>query len=135
MPRTMLHVAAVCFEDDRSRVLTVRKRGTDAFMLPGGKLEPGETPAEAAVREVREEIGVELALGDLSPLGSWSGPAANEPDTGVTATVFTAPLTRAPAPAREIAESRWIAPGDTGLDAVLAPLLSEYVFPALDAAR
>ncbi|MBB5433856.1 NUDIX hydrolase [Nocardiopsis composta] len=135
MPRTVLHVAAVCFEDDRSRVLTVRKRGTDAFMLPGGKLEPGETPAEAAVREVREEIGVELAPADLTPLGAWTAPAANEPDTGVSATVFTAPLTRLPAPAREIAESRWIAPGDTGLDTVLAPLLREHVFPALATAR
>src|SRR5690606_12606998 len=105
------------------------------FMLPGGKLEPGETPAEAAVREVREEIGVELAPADLTPLGAWTAPAANEPDTGVSATVFTAPLTRPPAPAREIAESRWIAPGDNGLDTVLAPLLREHVFPALATAR
>ncbi|MDQ4110455.1 MAG: NUDIX domain-containing protein, partial [Actinomycetota bacterium] len=39
-------------------MLTVRKNGTTKFMLPGGKLEPGESAAEAAVREVAEELGV-----------------------------------------------------------------------------
>ena len=37
-------------------VLTVRKRGTSMFMFPGGKPEAGESPVEAGVREVREEL-------------------------------------------------------------------------------
>ncbi|BDH55285.1 hypothetical protein [Tsukamurella sp. PLM1] len=43
----VLTVAAVCFRDQTGRVLTVRKRGTDAFMLPGGKLEPGRPRSTA----------------------------------------------------------------------------------------
>jgi 8-oxo-dGTP diphosphatase len=38
-----------------------------AWELPGGKVHPGESPAEAAVREVREELGVEVH--DPVPLG------------------------------------------------------------------
>ena len=60
MTTQMLVVAAVCFRDAVDRILTVRKRGTNAFMLPGGKLEPGEAPGSAALREVYEELGVEI---------------------------------------------------------------------------
>ncbi|SEF18435.1 8-oxo-dGTP pyrophosphatase MutT, NUDIX family [Jiangella alba] len=121
-------VAAVCFLDAESRVLTVRKRDTHAFMLPGGKLEPGENPAAAALREVDEEIGVALRPADLTSLGVWTAPAANEPGASVTATVYTATLPAPPVAAREIAELRWLHPAGA---AAVAPLLRDHVFPAL----
>lgn len=127
MTRPTLVVSAVCFRDEVGRILTVRKRGTSMFMLPGGKLEAGESPADAAVREIREEIGVELALADLELLGEWTTDAANEPDTAVTGTVYTAELTSAPSAAAEITEIRWVVSGDEHL----APLLRERVMPAL----
>lgn len=129
MPVRTLTVAAVCFRDTHSRVLTVRKNGTAAFMFPGGKLEIGESPEHAAVREVREEIGIRLAVPDLVSLGTFIADAANEPDTLVEATVFTARLDRAPIAAAEIAEIRWVDRRSTW-DA-LAPLLRDHAFPLL----
>lgn len=129
MPVQTLTVAAVCFRDANSRVLTVRKVNTTAFMLPGGKLEPGEDPEHAALREVHEEIGVCLSLTDLTPLGAFEAAAANELDTLVIATVFSAPLDRAPVAAAEIAELRWVDPRDA--PDTLAPLLRDHVFPQL----
>ncbi len=121
-------VAAVCLRDDVGRVLTVRKRGTDAFMLPGGKLEPGESAAEAAVREVREEVG--LSLHAVTLLGRFVADAANEPGHLVDSTVFTADLPAVPVASGEIAELRWVDPDD--LDGVhLAPLLRDHVLAAL----
>lgn len=51
--------------DARGRVLTVRGE-TGRCYLPGGRLEPGETPRQALVRELAEECGWSAAI--LSPL-------------------------------------------------------------------
>jgi ADP-ribose pyrophosphatase YjhB (NUDIX family) len=48
--------------DDRGRLLLARHADGDHWGLVGGALEPGESPAEAAVREAREEIGVDVRL-------------------------------------------------------------------------
>ena len=63
-------VTGVVVQDDAGRVLTVRKRGTQRFMLPGGKLEDGETFAQTASREVEEELGREL--GDVPEIDGIS---------------------------------------------------------------
>ncbi|WP_434992512.1 NUDIX hydrolase [Arthrobacter sp. Ld5] len=129
-------VTALCLLDGDGRLLLVRKRGTTMFMQPGGKPEPGETPAETGVRELFEELGLSVRPEDLSLLGSWEGPAANEADTRLVATVFlcplaTGPLTAGPVPAAEIEELAWLDLGDAAGRPDIAPLLTGYVVPLL----
>ena len=132
MATQTLIVAAVCFRDDSDRILTVRKRGTSSFMLPGGKSEPGEGPEAAALREVHEELGVTVTSEDLALLGSWTGAAANELDTLVDATVYLSTVVIAPVASAEIVELRWADPtAASGPEFPLAPLLIDFVFPAL----
>jgi 8-oxo-dGTP diphosphatase len=61
----MLVVAALIEAD--GKLLVCQRRRTDSFGLmwefPGGKLEPGETPAQALARELQEELGVEAQIG------------------------------------------------------------------------
>ncbi|NQD88902.1 NUDIX domain-containing protein [Paenarthrobacter sp. CM16] len=126
----LIVVSAVCVYNAEGQLLTVRKRGTDKFMHPGGKPEPGETAAEAASRELHEEVGIEVSPDQLELLGVWLAVAANEAATNIEATVFTAPGTWEAHPSAEIAEIRWLDLNGP-LPADLAPLLTEHVIPLL----
>jgi 8-oxo-dGTP diphosphatase len=48
--------------DEQRRVLLCHRRDLDVWNLPGGGLERGELPVETAVRETREETGLEIAV-------------------------------------------------------------------------
>jgi 8-oxo-dGTP diphosphatase len=70
--RPLLLVAAAALIDANGRVLLAqRPEGKDMAGLwefPGGKVDAGETPEAALVRELREELGVETSVGCLWPL-------------------------------------------------------------------
>lgn len=129
-PTPDIVVSAVVLRDATGRILTVRKAGTDRFMLPGGKHEPGESPADAAVRECAEELGLALDPGRLESVGVFVADAANEPGLKVQGWVFQHALDGEPARAAEIAELRWLDPL-APLPADLAPLLERHILPAL----
>jgi 8-oxo-dGTP diphosphatase len=125
-PGRSIHVSAAVIRDDAGRLLLVRKRGTTAFMQPGGKPEPGETPAETLRRELLEEIGVDVPPDALDELGQFSASAANEPGFTVIADVFAVDLGGAlPEAAAEIAELRWVDPAEADTIEV-APLARAY---------
>jgi ADP-ribose pyrophosphatase YjhB (NUDIX family) len=54
--------ANVYATDVDGRILVVRPTYTNKWMLPGGRVERGETPHEAAIRETREETGLDVVL-------------------------------------------------------------------------
>lgn len=121
---TVIRIVAAVVVDERGRLLVVRKRGTTAFMQPGGKLEPGEKPVEALAREVREELGVGVT--DVRELGHHTAIAANEPGHTVDAELFFVRLDGVPRIAAEIEEMAWIDPHAPG-DIALAPLTRDTV--------
>lgn len=60
-------VAAGVLIEDRRVLLTQRKKGSHlagAWEFPGGKVEPGEDPRDALVRELHEEIGIDVTAHD-----------------------------------------------------------------------
>jgi 8-oxo-dGTP pyrophosphatase MutT (NUDIX family) len=126
----LIHVSAAVITDAGGRLLLVRKAGTTAFMQPGGKPEPGETPTETLARELAEEVGLEVDPDALEPLGSFTATAANEPGFAVVADVFRVDIgDQQPVADAEIAELRWVtAATASGIE--IAPLAREYFLPA-----
>lgn len=129
---TTLKIATACFINDKHELLVVRKQNTTAWMLPGGKLDADETPTEALIRELEEELQISVSASALRFIGSFDAVAANEADTLVNAQVFLAqlPTGQAPVHAAEIAEMKWLPLSiSTPLD--VAPMLRESIIPSL----
>ena len=125
----VIRIAAAVIVDDGGRILLVRKRGTTAFMQPGGKLEPGEAPDAALARELHEELGVIVEPATFDHWGRFGADAANEPDHTVDCDIYALTIDQQPLAAAEIAELRWVALDDTELE--IAPLAREVVLPRL----
>ncbi len=78
----MLVVAAALIDGKGRILLQQRRLGSEhggLWEFPGGKVEPGETPQIAIVREIEEELGVRLDPDQLVPVSFASDPAAPEP--------------------------------------------------------
>ena len=60
---SLLVAAGALFRDAGDRIMLVRPHYKDTWEIPGGILEEGETPSEACRREVREELGLDVNVG------------------------------------------------------------------------
>jgi 8-oxo-dGTP diphosphatase len=102
-------VVAAAIERDGRYLAARRTRPADVagrWEFPGGKIEPGETDEEALAREIREELGVEIAVGQRIP-GEWTLHG------DLVLHLYVATLTDGePAPLEQHDEIRWVRPAD-----------------------
>ena len=70
--RPLLLVAACVLLDGEGRILIAKRPEgrslAGLWEFPGGKVEPGESPEHALIRELAEELGIGIAAADLAPL-------------------------------------------------------------------
>ena len=111
-------------------LLIVRKKNTEIFIQPGGKIEPGELPISALLRELNEELGITLLPSQLTPFGTFSAAAAHQPERIVESTGFLAEWSGNIEPRAEIEEYAWLPiHNDTAIP--IAPLIRDTILPLL----
>ncbi|MBV6286239.1 NUDIX hydrolase [Pseudomonas aegrilactucae] len=123
-----IRIAAALLLDAQGRTLLVRKRGTLAFMQPGGKIEAHEQPVDALARELFEELGLRIDTQQAQYLGQFSAPAANEPGFEVQAELFQLHTDLELEPAAEIEEACWVDAHHVD-HLELAPLTRDLILP------
>lgn len=109
-------------------LLVVRKKGTDTFILPGGKPEGDELDLDTLRRELQEELGCDLVTASYE--GDFSDVAAHSSNIRVTVRLYVGELRGTPHPSSEIEELAWI---DLCSPAArpLAPSITNQILPHL----
>ena len=91
------------------RILSTRSRGKDRYYLPGGKREAAETDAQTLLREIKEELTVDLDPASLQYAGTFEAPAHGHPAAVlVRMACYHAAYIGTLQPAAEIAEVVWL---------------------------
>jgi len=108
-PRKLVVAGLVIGEGDR--VLITQRRADQALPLqwefPGGKVEPGEAPVDALVRELREELGVTVAVGRI-----WDVLFHAYPAFDLVMLVYVCRIVDGSPRAVEVADLAWVPPRD-----------------------
>ena len=124
----LIRIVTALIQDENGCVLLVRKRGTRAFMQPGGKIGDSESHLLALQRELYEELTCSLASSDIVFRGIFTAPAANEKGHLVEAALYQVQLAGPVIPASEIEEALWLHPKPP-YNVELAPLTRDSVLP------
>lgn len=127
-------MVAAALADGEGRVLLQRRAAGRAMAglweFPGGKVEPGERPEAALVRELEEELGIEVAVGALAPAAFAS---ADNDGRHMLLLLYLCRDWRGEPRALDASELAWVRPADMAAlpmppaDAPLIPLLDRLL--------
>ena len=119
----LLLVAACVLLDNEGRILTAKRPPgrslAGLWEFPGGKVEQGESPEHALIRELAEELGIDITPADLSPL-TFASHAY--PDFHLLMPLFLCKRWRGAATPHEGQELAWVKPAE----------LAAYAMPPAD---
>ncbi|MCO6524323.1 MAG: NUDIX domain-containing protein [Candidatus Schmidhempelia sp.] len=128
---TTIYISAAIITNDKQQLLLVRKKGSPYFMQAGGKIEANETPLQALIRELQEELKLTVTAKQLRYIGHYSSTAANEINHMLSAVLYHLPLTAGNFnPAAELEEVRWMTI-EQSQQLLLAPLTAEIIIPII----
>ncbi|RAJ75100.1 ADP-ribose pyrophosphatase YjhB (NUDIX family) [Chitinophaga dinghuensis] len=97
---------------ENRKLLLAFSSNKKAWYLPGGKVDPGETNLAAIIREIKEELNLDLTAGDLQEYYYIEAPAFGEQQTLMKQHTYLCQLKTTPQPTAEIAAVKFFSPVD-----------------------
>jgi len=94
------------------KVLFTKEFGKERYFTPGGKIEDGEAEEDALVREVKEELGVNLDKDSLKFVAEFEDMATLEKDTVLNLRFFTGNTEEGMRPSTDTEELKWFGRND-----------------------
>jgi ADP-ribose pyrophosphatase YjhB (NUDIX family) len=134
-PNSLVPAVSVVVVAADGAILLIRRTDNENWALPGGAMELSESVSQAAVRETREETGIDCAVTGLA--GIYSDPrhvihyTSNDEVRREFSIVLTArPVAGQPTPSAESREVRWVQPADLAaypMDRAMRRRIDDYL--------
>jgi 8-oxo-dGTP pyrophosphatase MutT (NUDIX family) len=116
-PNSMVPAVSVVVANDAGEILLIRRSDNGNWALPGGAIDLGESLSQAAIRETREETGIDCEITGLT--GVYTDPGhvilyeSNVEVRQEFSIVLTArPIRGDPTPSEESTDVRWVPPAE-----------------------
>ncbi len=130
MPTDIHKSALLILNEDATAFLVSMNKGKEHWIMPGGKIEAGETPEDALVREIQEELACDLDKESLEHITDYVGPAAGMPGVMVHIKLYAGTINGTPTPNAEIEKLGWLSKEDIG-NMVASETIRTLIIPDL----
>lgn len=122
--------ALLILNDDSTAFLACMNKGKEHWIMPGGKIEAGETPEDALVREIQEELACNLDKESLEHITDYRGPAAGHPGVMVQIKLYRGTMDGELTASAEIEKLGWLSKEDTN-NIVASETIRTLIIPDL----
>ncbi len=113
---------------ENKKLLCARSKGKETFYSPGGKREAGETDQQALLREIKEELSIDLLPETINHAGTFKAQAHGKPKgTMVKMTCYYGEYTGNITPAAEIEEIAWLSSADKEKCSVVTHIIMDWL--------
>jgi len=113
---------------ENHKILSTRSKGKDTFYIPGGKREAGESDHETLLREIKEELSVDLKKETLVHFGNFEAQAHGHAEgILVKMTCYTGAFKGTLEPAAEIEEMQWLDSSDMNKISPVDKIIFKYL--------
>ena len=110
-------------------ILSTRSKGKNTFYIPGGKREPGETDAQTLIREIMEELNVQIDHKTIQYVGTFKAQSDGAKEgVMVKMTCYKASYKGVPQAASEIEEIKWLNSKDLDIISEVDKKIFKFLF-------